>query len=114
MKEYIIEHRNFYRKAILISLKLLIIFTPLAAYKYVDYFRDNQEAWLKLFVIIALTLWVIKYFNEEKRIWTRSQLNLPIYLFILIMSISLFESKFLIVSLRDYVIFLSYFLITPC
>ena len=111
MKEYIIEHRNFYRKAILISLKLLIIFTPLAAYKYVDYFRDNQEAWLKLFVIIALTLWVIKYFNEEKRIWTRSQLNLPIYLFILIMSISLFESEFLIVSLRDYVIFLSYFLI---
>lgn len=111
MKECIVENRNFYKKAILICLKLLIIFTPLAVYKYVDYFRDNQEAWLKLFVIIALTLWVIKYFNEEKRIWTRSQLNLPIYLFILIMSISLFESKFLIVSLRDYEIFLSYFLI---
>jgi hypothetical protein len=40
MKEYILENKDFYRKAILISLKLLIIFTPLAAYKYVDYFRN--------------------------------------------------------------------------
>ena len=111
MKQNITENKDFYKKAILICLKLLIIFTPLAVYKYVDYFRDNQEAWLKLFVIIALTLWVIKYFNEEKRIWIKSSLNLPIILFILIMSISLLESKFLIVSLRDYIIFLSYFLI---
>jgi len=107
----IVEKRDIYKKGILLSLKLLLIFTSLAVYKYVDYFRDNQEAWLKLFVIIALTLWVLKYFNEEKSIWVKSPLNLPIYLFILIMSISLFESKFLIVSLRDYLIFLSYFLI---
>jgi len=111
MKEYIAENKDFYKKAILISLKLLIIFTPLALYKYVDYFRDNQEAWFKLFVIITLTLWVLKYFKEEKNLRIKSPLNLPIFLFILIMSISLFESKFLIVSLRDYVIFLSYFFI---
>ena len=111
MRKYIVENRDFYKKAILINLKLLILFTSLAVYKYVDYFRDNQEAWLKLFVIIALTLCVLKYFKEEKNIWVKSPLNLPIFLFILIMSISLFESKFLIVSLRDYVIFLSYFLI---
>jgi len=111
MKEYIAENKDFYKKAILLSLKLLILFTPLAVYKYVDYFRDNQEAWLKLFVIIALTLWVLKYFKEEKNVWVKSPLNLPIFLFIFIMSISLMESKFLIVSLRDYVIFLSYFLI---
>jgi len=111
MKQNIVENKDFYKKAILLSLKLLIIFTPLVVYKYVGYFRDNQEAWLKLFVIIALTLWFLKCFKEEKNIWVKSKLNLPIYLFILIMSISLFESKFLIVSLRDYVIFLSYFLI---
>jgi len=111
MKKYIVENKDFYKKAIIICLKLLIIFTPLAVYKYVDYFRDNQEAWLKLFVIITMLLWVLKYFKEEKTIWVNSPLNLPIFLFILIMSISLFESKFLIVSLRDYVIFLSYFLI---
>jgi len=62
-------------------------------------------------VIIALSLWVLKYFKEEKTLWVKGPLNLPIFLFILIMSISLFESKFLIVSLRDYIIFLSYFLI---
>ena len=111
MKECIVENRGFYKKAILICLKLFIIFTPLAVYKYVDYFRDNQEAWLKLFVIIAMLLWVLKYFNEEKSIWIKIPLNLPIFFYILIMSISLFESKFLIVSLRDYIIFLSYFLI---
>jgi O-antigen ligase/Tfp pilus assembly protein PilF len=111
MKKNIVENRNIYKKAILISLKLLILFTPLAAYKHVDYFRDNQEAWLKLFVIIALTLWVLKYFKEQKNIWVKSPLNLHVYLFIIIMSISLMESKFLIVSLRGYLIFLSYFLI---
>lgn len=111
MRKYIVENKDFYKKAILLSLKLLITFTLLVVYKYVDYFRDNQEAWLKLFVIIALTLWVLKYFKEEKNIWVKSPLNLPIFLFILIMSISLLESKFLIVSLRDYIIFLSYFLI---
>ena len=83
MKEHIAENKDFYKKAILLSLKLLIIFAPLAVYKYVDYFRDNQEAWLKLFVIIALTLWVLKYFNKEKNVWVKSRLNLPIYLFIL-------------------------------
>jgi len=111
MKECIAENRDIYKKAILLSLKILTIFTPLAVYKYVDYFRDNQEAWLKLFVIIAMLLWVLKYFNEEKSIWIKIPLNLPIFFYILIMSISLFESKFLIVSLRDYIIFLSYFLI---
>ena len=111
MKKYISENKNIYNNAILISLKLLILFTPLVVYKYVDYFRDNQEAWLKLFVIIALTLWVLKYFNEEKTIWVNRPLNLPIFLFMLIMSISLLESKFFITSLRDYLIFLSYFLI---
>jgi O-antigen ligase/Tfp pilus assembly protein PilF len=110
--EEIIEHRrNILKKSILISLKLLIIFSSLAAYKCVEYFRDNQEVWLKIFIIIALTLWILKCFNEEKIKWVKSSLNLPILLFILIMSISLFESEFLIISLRDYVIFLSYFLI---
>jgi len=35
MKQNINENKDFYKKAILINLKLLIIFTPLAVYKYV-------------------------------------------------------------------------------
>ena len=111
MEELIEHRRNIYKKSITISLKLLIIFTSLAAYKYIDYFRDNQEAWLKIFIIIALTLWILKCFNEEKVSWVKSPLNLPILIFILIMSLSLLESKYFISSIRDYVIFLSYLLI---
>jgi len=110
--ERIIEHRrNIFKKYITISLKLLIIFSSLAAYKYVEYFRDNQETWLKIFIIVALVFLIIKYIHEEKIIWIKTSLNLPILIFISIMSLSLLVSQNLIVSIKDYIIFLSYFLI---
>ena len=110
MEKNFIEKDNNIKKAILIDLKLLILFTPLILYKNVNYFRANQEAWLKLFVIIGISLWVFKYLITKEFIIAKSKTNLLIFLFILIMSFSLLISEHLLVSLRDYVIFVSYFL----
>jgi len=111
MEKYITENKSIYQKRVLVSLKLLIFFTPLVIYKHVDWFIANQEAWLKLFVIIGITLWALKCLIDKKIIWEKSKTNLYIFLFILIMSISLLISRHTIVSLRYYIIFLSYFFI---
>jgi len=111
MGKIILESNNIYKKAIFINLKLLIIVSPLLIYKHVDRFIANQETWLKLFLIIGLTLWSLKCLKDKNIIWIKSKTNLFIFLFILIMSISLLISRHTIVSLRDYIIFLSYFFI---
>lgn len=111
MREYVLENNDIYKKATLINLKLLIIFTSIVIYKYVDWFRANQEAWLKLFVIIGITLWALKCLIDKRVIWKKSEINFYTFLFILIMSISLLISKHTILSLRDYIIFISYFFI---
>ena len=99
------------KNANLLNLKLLILITPLAIYKYVDRFRANQEAWLKLFVIIGVTVWTLKCLEDNRIIWKKSEINLYILLFILIMSLSLLISDYNMVSLKEYLIFLSYFFI---
>lgn len=105
------ENKDIYRKTILINLKLLILLTPLLLYKKVEFFLANQEAWLKLFVIIGASLCLLKIIRDKKFVLTKNELNLPILFFFLIMSISLIISEHLIVSLKDYMIFISYFLI---
>jgi len=111
MKKYLIIKDDIFKNTILLNLKLLILITPLAIYKYVDRFRSNQEAWLKLFVIIGITLWALKCLKDNKIIWKKSGINLYILLFILIMSMSLLISDYKMVSLKEYIIFLSYFFI---
>jgi len=111
MNKYILNKYFTYKKAIFINLKLLIVFTPIAIYKYVDWFRINQEAWVKLFAIIGITLCALKYLEYGEFKWKKNELNFPIFLYILIMSLSLLISKCFIVSLRAYIIFLSYFFI---
>ncbi|MBA7495626.1 hypothetical protein ES702_06215 [subsurface metagenome] len=105
------ENKDIYRKTILINLKLLILLTPLLLYKNVEFFLANQEAWLKLFVIIGVSLYLLKIIRDEKFVLIKNELNLPILFFFLIMSISLIISEHLIVSLKDYIIFISYFII---
>jgi len=74
-------------------------------------FRVNQEIILKLFIIIILTLLIIKYLETKEISWYRNRLNLPISLYILMMSISLLRVKVLNLGLWDYEIFISYFLL---
>ena len=111
MKKYLIIKDDILKNIILLDLKFLILITPLVIYKYVDRFRANQEAWLKLFVIIGITLWTLKCLKDNKIIWKKSEIDLYIFLFILIINLSLLISGYKMISLKDYLIFLSYFFI---
>jgi len=104
---------NFYHKIIIIIFKILIISIPLYAYKYIYEFRINQIMILKLFTIIALTFWIIKIIITRKDIFIKEKINFFIILFILTISISLISIRnlSLFVGIRDYIIFISYFLI---
>lgn len=107
MKNGIINY-EVYKKLILTILKLFLIFILLLAYKNIYEFRINQEMILKLFIIITLNLWIIKCLLDEESTWYRNRINLPIFLYIIIISISLVISNKIIVSLKDYIIFISY------
>lgn len=109
--KFSILKEDYYKKIILICLKILILATVLLVNKYVYEFRVNQEMVLKLFIIIILTLLIIKYLETKEISWYVNKLNLPISLFILVMSISLLRVSTLGVVLRDYEIFISYFLL---
>ncbi len=109
--KYFNNKNNIYKKIISINLKLLIIGTSLFVYKYVYHFRINQEMSFKLFAIILFSLWILKMLHNEEYYFEKTNLNLPIFIFILLMTISLLRSQSFMVSLNDYIIFLFYFLI---
>ena len=66
---------------------------------------------LKLFTIILIILWIIKLLSVEGVTWNKNKLNLPIYLFIIILSFSLMISNTIEVSFGDYIIFISYIIL---
>jgi len=99
---------TFCQKTVLTLLKLLALSISLFIYKYVYNFRINQEMILKLFIIILIILWIIKILSVEEMAWKRNELNLPIYLFIIILTLSLLITNTIKVSFGDYIIFISY------
>ena len=99
---------NFY---IQLHLKLLLMFTMLFMYRYIYINRINQETFLKLFIIIAFFLWVIKLIIVEELSWEKTKLNISILIFILVMSISLIRNEVVFVGLKDFINFLAYFMI---
>jgi len=109
--EYFNNQKSIYHNLILINLKLLILGTSLLVNKYVYYFRVNQEISLKLFAIILFSLWILKILHHEEYSFEKTALNLPIFIFILYMTISLLRSQFFRISLNDYILFLFYFFI---
>ena len=80
-KDHMLDDKDIYKKKILISTKLLILFNPLVLYKNVEYFLANQEAWLKLFVIIGVSLYLLKIIRDEKFVLIKNELNLSILFF---------------------------------
>ena len=92
-------------------LKLAVLSIPLFINKNVHEFRVNQEMLLKFLLIIALALWAIETLNKKKFIYIKNSLNLPFLLLIGVMTLSLLRSEHFAVSLKDYVIFLSYFIL---
>ncbi len=100
-----------YNKSITTILKIFILFNSLFIFKEVYNFRINQEMILKLFTIILIILWIIKLLSVEGVTWNKNKLNLPIYLFIIILSFSLMISNTIEVSFGDYIIFISYIIL---
>ncbi|HDK25679.1 MAG TPA: tetratricopeptide repeat protein [Candidatus Atribacteria bacterium] len=92
-------------------LKSTILLIPLFINRNVHEFRVNQEMLLKFLLIIALALWAIETLNKKKFIWKKNSLNLPFLLLIGLMTISLVRSEYFAVSFKEYVIFLSYFVL---
>ena len=109
--ENVILKDTFYKKTLITNLKLLVLFISLFIYKYVYDFRVNQEMILKSFVIILIILWIMKILSSEEIAWKRNKLNLPIYLFIIILTLSLLISNAIRVSFGDYLIFISYIIL---
>ncbi len=102
---------TFYKKMLLTNLKLFIIFISLFIYRYIYEFRINQEMILKLFIIISIILWMIQFLSVEGATWNKNKTNLPIYLFIIILSLSLLISNAIRVSFGDYIIVISYIIL---
>jgi len=99
---------NFY---IQLQLKLLLLFTMLFVYKYIYINRINQEAFLKLFAITSSFLWIAKLIISEKLIWKKTRINIPVIMFILVISISLIRMDIIFIGLKDFLNFLSYFIV---
>jgi len=111
MEKYLIKEYNIYNKLLIIFLKILLITIPLFAYKYVYNFRVNQEAILKLFTLIAVTVWLLKIVNTGKYSFRKTKLDLSLILFSLVLVVSFFISETKTVSLQEFIIFFSYILI---
>lgn len=111
MENYFTEEDNIFIRLLTIFLKLLLIIVPLLVNKYVYDFRVNQEAVLKLFTIILIAAWLVKIINTEKYSLQKTKLDLLLVLFTLALILSLFISETNVVSLQEFIIFLSYILI---
>jgi len=107
----IILNDGICKKIILTFLKIFIISITLLSYKNIYEFRINQEMILKLFIIILIILWIIKLLSVEGITWNKNKLNLPIYLFIVMLSFSLLISNAILASFEDYIIFISYIIL---
>jgi len=110
-----IKH-DIYKKLLIVFLKILLIIVPLFAYKYVYNFRVNQETGLKLFILLLITICLIKIANTGEISLRRTKLSLFMFLFALVLLFSLFISNSKVVSFQELLLFLSYiiffFLIT--
>jgi O-antigen ligase/Tfp pilus assembly protein PilF len=111
MEKYRIENINFYQRTTLNMIKLSILFTPLLAYKYVDRYLANQEAWLKLAIVLGGGICLIGFLREENKTYKKNKIPLPMVLLILLIIFSFIKNGFLMSSLHDGIILLAYFIL---
>lgn len=111
MDKYKIENISFYQRTVLNMIKLSILFTPLLAYKYVDRYLANQEAWLILLIVLSGGLYLIGFLREENITFKKNKIHLPLMLLIVIVIFSFIKNGFLMSSLHDCIIFLAYFIL---
>ena len=103
------KNRRLSRQGLLAA--FFILFISLYVNRNVFEFRIDQIMILKLFIIIAVTLSIVEFLASGKLCWHKSKVDVPISLFILIMTISLLRSDFFRISINDYLTFLFYFIL---
>jgi len=102
---------NHSDRLILAFLKLFIIFISLFSYREVYNFRVNQQLIIEIFIITLMVIWLIKILSSEKIIWVKSRLNFPLFIFVVIITVSFFTKSIKEVALYDYINFISYVLL---
>jgi len=100
--------KEFSNKIIFNSLIFLIIVSPFIVNKYVDYFRANQELWVKIVSLFILFIFLLKFLNNEKITLSKSNLSILLFVFLLFLSFSLIYSTNRILSLRYFFQFFCY------
>lgn len=116
MNEYFNKLDIFKRKNIRLSWQgvlaiFFILFISLYVNKNVIDFRIDQIMILKLFIITAITLSMVELLARGRINWHKRRINIPILLFILVMTLSLINSDYFRISLNDYITFLFYFIL---
>jgi O-antigen ligase/Flp pilus assembly protein TadD len=100
-----------YKKISKIFFLLIIALPTLFVYEYIYNFRINQAVAINLLALGIFTFYIFKIIKEGKVIYSSNSLNLPILLFILIATLSILINSTPWISLKDFIYFLSYFLI---
>jgi O-antigen ligase/Tfp pilus assembly protein PilF len=103
--------QNSFHKLLLTILNIFVLFTSLFAHKEVYNHRINQKFILALFIIIFIAICTIKILSSEKITLIKSKLNLPLFIFLAILTISLFLGNNIAVRMGDYLNFISYIIL---
>jgi O-antigen ligase/Tfp pilus assembly protein PilF len=90
---------------------LIIILPSLFVHKYVYNFRINQAMIINLLAFSIFIYYIFTIIKKGKFSYTNNSIHLPILIFILLASLSILLNNTYSVSLKDFIYFLSYFLI---
>ncbi len=94
-----------------ILFSLIIVLPVLFVYKYVYNFTTNQTMIVNLLTLAIFTYYIFLSIKEEKFGYSVNSLNSPILLFILIAVLSIFITNSFWISIKDFIILLSFYFI---
>jgi O-antigen ligase len=95
-------------EGIFIILILAIILLPVLFYPYtIPVFLPIKELSLQILVLFALTLWILRIITFNKLGWNKSSLHKPVFLYLIIGSLSLIWSVNIYYSILALPIFLA-------
>ena len=100
--------KNFFHNNIFNLLIFLILVSPFIVYKYVDYFRANQEFWVKLISLFIFFLILIKILDDGKLVISSDKFSILLLVFYLYLSFSLIYSSNRVLTARTLFLFFCY------
>jgi len=100
--------KTFSDNSIFNSLIFLILVSPFIVYKYVDYFRANQELCVKLISLFIFFLVLLKILDDGKLVIRKDKFSVLLLIFFLYLSFSLTYSSNRVLSSRTLFLFFCY------